>query len=149
MKIVINGTEPQFKVYKMTESIENKFYIGKTKNPLQDRMKGHRHGDHGDKSADTHFANVGWNNVTVDIIDTANSEEELRKKGEEQIIKNRSDKMLNKHFNNNKSNSNQNNQPKNIETVEKCVRFWSEDSHAWITRTVQIQIEKLTKTITN
>ena len=47
MKIVINGTEPQFKVYKMTESIENKFYSGKTKNPLRDRMTAHRHGDHG------------------------------------------------------------------------------------------------------
>ena len=30
--------------------------------------------------ADKHFSNVGWNNVTVEIIDTANSDEELSKK---------------------------------------------------------------------
>ena len=40
---MINGIEPQFKVYKMTETVENKFYIGKTKQPLRDRMNGHKH----------------------------------------------------------------------------------------------------------
>ena len=29
MNIIINGVEPQFKVYKMTESVESKFYVGK------------------------------------------------------------------------------------------------------------------------
>ena len=58
MKIIIVGVEPQFKVYKMSESIENKFYIGMTKTPLKDRMNGHRHGNHGLKSADTHFSNL-------------------------------------------------------------------------------------------
>ena len=87
MKIIIDGLEPQFKVYKMSESIENKFYIGMTKTPLKERMNGHRYGNHGLKSACTHFSNVGWNNVTVEIIDTANSEEELRSKEEKQIIK--------------------------------------------------------------
>ena len=85
MKITIIGTEPQFKVYKMHESVENKFYIGKTKKPLTERMQTHRTGR---LSADIHFGNVGWNNVSVEIIDVANNDEELAKKEEEHIIKN-------------------------------------------------------------
>ena len=42
MKILDFGIEPQFKVYKISENIENKFYIGKTKQSLKDRMKSHR-----------------------------------------------------------------------------------------------------------
>ena len=96
MKIIINGIEPQYKIYKMTENVENKFYIGKTRNPLNERMNGHRHGDHGETSADTHFSNVGWNNVTVEIIDAANDEEELSIKEQEHILKNRCSLLLNK-----------------------------------------------------
>ena len=33
MNIIIKGTKPQFKIYKMIETVENKFYIGKTKKP--------------------------------------------------------------------------------------------------------------------
>lgn len=40
-------------------------------------MYSHRHGKHSEKSADYHFANIGWNNVTVEIIDTAKDEEGL------------------------------------------------------------------------
>ena len=137
MKINIQGIEPQFKVYRMTEFVENKFYIGKTKKPLKDRMNGHRHGDHGEKSADTHFSNVGWNNVIVEIIDTANSEEELKMKEEEQITKHLSPLMLNKQFNSNKGN----NKRTNTETIERFIRYWSDDSHGWILRTVQIESE--------
>ncbi len=135
MRIIIEGIEPQFKVYKMTETVENKFYIGKTKNPLKERMNGHRHGNHGEKSADTHFSNVGWNNVTVEIVDIANSEEELKAKEEEQITKYKSPLMLNKHYNSKVR------QP-TTETVERCIRYWSGDSQSWMVRTVQIQSEK-------
>ena len=99
MKINIIGIEPQFKIYKMTECIENKFYIGKTKQPLKDRMNGHRHG-HECIKADNHFADVGWRNVTVDIIEVANSEQELKLKEEEQIKKHASELMLNKYLRN-------------------------------------------------
>ena len=43
MFIKITGIEPQFKVYRMIESVEGKLYIGKTKRPLQERMKNHRY----------------------------------------------------------------------------------------------------------
>ena len=138
MKINIDGIEPQFKVYKMTESVENKFYIGKTKNPLKDRMSGHRHGDHGEKSADRHFSDVGWNNVTVEIIDTANDDEELKVKEAEQIFKNRSPLMLNKYLNNAKVKA----PVTEFETTEKITRLWSEELQSWIIRTIQIQIHK-------
>ncbi len=77
MFIKIEGIEPQFKVYKMSESVEGKIYIGKTKRPLQERMNCHRSSK---QYADKHFSNVGWNNVTVEIIDSANNDEELSKK---------------------------------------------------------------------
>ena len=95
MKIIIDGIEPQFKIYKMSESIDNKFYIGKTKQSLKDRMNGHRHGGHACIQADNHFADVGWRNVIVEIVDTANDEEELDIKEIEHITK---------HFKENKHN---------------------------------------------
>ena len=102
MHIVINGIEPQFKIYKMSENVDGKFYIGKTKQPLKDRMYGHRH-SHGCIPADEHFADVGWRNVTVEIIDTANDEGEMDKKETEHILKNANENMLNKHCNINKT----------------------------------------------
>jgi hypothetical protein len=83
MFIKINGIEPQFKIYKMTESVDGKMYIGKTKRPLHERMRDHRNSK---QHADKHFSNVGWNNVTVEIIDTANSDEELHQKESIRIL---------------------------------------------------------------
>ena len=76
MFIKIEGIEPQFKIYKMSENIEGKVYIGKTKRPLQERINGHRSSK---QYADKHFSNVGWNNVLVEIIDTANNDELSKK----------------------------------------------------------------------
>ena len=78
MKINIVGIEPQFNIYRMRENIENQYYIGKTSIPIHDRMSKHQNSpiQHSDK----HFANVGWNNVTVDIIDTSDNNEELTEK---------------------------------------------------------------------
>ena len=47
------------------------------RNFLQERINGHRNSK---QYADTHFSNVGWNNVLVEIIDTAHNDEELSKK---------------------------------------------------------------------
>ena len=99
MKIIIKGIEPEFKIYKMSESIEGKFYIGKTKQSLKDRMYGHQH-SHALVPADDHFADVGWRNVTVEIIDSGNDEEEMNKKEIENISKCASKLMLNKNYNN-------------------------------------------------
>ena len=100
MKIIRNGTEPQFKVYKMSENIENKFYIGKTFLRLYMRMNQHTH-QH--TNADNHFANIGWDNVTVEIIDTANNKDELLRKERENIIKHY---LLDKNHILNKNNAN-------------------------------------------
>ena len=97
MKYIEFGIEPQFKIYKMSENVENKFYIGKTRQPLNDRMKGHRKCDNDDStSADTHFSNIGWNNVTCQIIDVCNDEIELIQKEYDYIRKFSCDLMLNK-----------------------------------------------------
>lgn len=77
MFIIIEGIEPQYKIYKMSESVEGKIYIGKTKRPLRERMNGHRNSR---QYSDKHFSDVGWNNVTVEIIDTANDDNELTMK---------------------------------------------------------------------
>ena len=92
MLIKIEGIEPQFKVYKMSENVEGKIYIGKTKCPLKERMKGHRYGK---MPCDQHFSNIGWNNVTVEIIDTANSDAEL-------LV--RENKKISEYYGNNKVN---------------------------------------------
>ena len=73
MKIICDYEfEPQFKVYKMSESIENKFYYGKTRQPINLRMKQHREGK---LSCDIHFSNVGWNNITCQVEACKNEEE--------------------------------------------------------------------------
>ena len=97
MKILDFGIEPQFKVYKISENIENKFYIGKTKQSLKDRMKSHRRCDNDDStSADTHFSNIGWNNVECKIIDVCKDEIDLIQKEYDYIRKFSCDLMLNK-----------------------------------------------------
>ena len=77
MIILIDGIEPQFKIYKMTECIENKFYIGKSKTPLKERMNHHMRNS---LDCDKHFSNIGWNNVTVEIIEACYDENDMNKK---------------------------------------------------------------------
>ena len=96
IKIIIDGVEPQFKIYKMSECIENKFYIGKTKRPLRERISHHRRDRRRPAKADLHFDKVGWHNVTVEIIDTASTDDQLILKEYEHILKYKDDKnMLN------------------------------------------------------
>ena len=76
MKIICDYEfEPQFKVYKMTESIENKYYYGKTRQPIHLRMKQHRESTK--LACDIHFSNIGWNNVTCEVIEACKTEEEM------------------------------------------------------------------------
>ena len=86
------------KYIKWLNLLKANFMLEKQKKNLKERMNGHKHGDHGEKSADSHFADVGWRNVTVEIIDTANDEQELALKEREHIVKNKGPLMLNKHF---------------------------------------------------
>jgi len=57
-------------------------YIGKTKSPIYLRINAHKHSD---ASADIHFSDEGWKNVTTEIIDEAKDEEELDYKEKEHI----------------------------------------------------------------
>ena len=84
MKINIIGIEPQFKIYKISESIDGMLYIGKTKQPLRQRM--YQHQKNPQLKSDEHFANVGWDNVVVDIIDVANDDNALHLKETEHIM---------------------------------------------------------------
>ena len=77
MKIIFAGFETQYKIYKITENINWKYYIGKTRKNIHERMEGHKKGD---LDADLYFREIGYNNITVEIIDSANDLEELSKK---------------------------------------------------------------------
>ena len=85
MKYIIEGIEPQFKVYKTSETIKGMFYIGKTKRSLKERMNNHKSCQ---SYSSKYFADVGWDNVIVEIIDVANDEKELSIKEVYHIIKN-------------------------------------------------------------
>ena len=128
MIIIIEGVEPQFKVYKMSESIDNKFYIGKTKQPLRIRMNGNRSSGDIFCPADKHFADVGWRNVTVEIIDTANDEKELLFKEREHILRNVGPLMLNK----------------KIYPVPqyRYIRKWSDEKNEWLMEKVEWHLKK-------
>lgn len=84
MRIIKNGDEPHYKVYKMTETIENKFYIGQTSLPLYMRLNIHR--CNSKLRADQHFNKIGWEHVIVQIIDKANDKNELLAKETENIL---------------------------------------------------------------
>lgn len=89
MKIIINYEyEPCYKIYKMSESIENKYYYGKTHQPLHLRMKQHQEGK---LACDVHFSNVGFNNVTVEIVEPAKNEEDMNMLEQKYIRKGKTD----------------------------------------------------------
>lgn len=70
-------------VYKITNTINNKVYIGQTINSLEQRFTRHKQ-DALSKRLDTHFARAirkyGPDNFVAEIIDTAQTQEELTKK---------------------------------------------------------------------
>lgn len=128
MKIVINEVEPRHKVYKITETIENKFYIGKTSKPLHTRLSFHRYSQ-SRLLADAHFRNIGWEFVVVEIIDSAENEKELFQKEIENIVKYyQHDKqhILNKYYANDWS-------VKSFCKQEPTfIRVWSPENKKWV-----------------
>ena len=96
MKIIVEGIEPQFKIYKMEENVNNKVYIGSTSYPIKHRMSQHKQATN---KVDSYFSDIGWDNVSVSIVDTANDKVEMKKKENEHIQLYKSmdqDKLLNK-----------------------------------------------------
>ena len=70
-------------IYKITNIINNKIYIGQTINTLEERWKRHQN-DALSNRLDTHFAKAirkyGIDNFTAEVIDTAQSQDELTAK---------------------------------------------------------------------
>lgn len=70
-------------VYKITNIINGKLYIGQTIRPVEDRFKRHIN-DAINNTLDTHFARAirkyGENSFIIEIIDTATTQEELTQK---------------------------------------------------------------------
>lgn len=70
-------------IYKITNIQNNKVYIGQTIRPIKDRFNRHMN-DALNNIIDTHFARAirkyGKNNFQIEIIDTANTQEELNQK---------------------------------------------------------------------
>ena len=90
MKIICDYEfEPCFKVYKMSESIQNKYYYGKTRQPFAMRMKQHREGK---LNCDLHFSDVGWNNVTCEIVEACKDEDDMNLKEQKYINKGKQDR---------------------------------------------------------
>lgn len=75
-------------IYKITNIQNGKMYIGQTINSLEDRWKRHKN-DALNNVIDTHFARAlryyGVDSFTIEIIDTAETQEELTKKEYEWI----------------------------------------------------------------
>ena len=70
-------------IYKITNKINNKVYIGQTVRPITDRFKRHIN-DAINNNLDTHFARAirkyGAENFSVELIDTAINQDELNQK---------------------------------------------------------------------
>ena len=76
-------------IYKISNTINNKVYIGQTVRPIEERF--HRHlNDAMNNVLDTHFARAirlyGPDKFFIELIDTANSQEELTQKERDYII---------------------------------------------------------------
>ena len=76
-------------IYKINNTINNKVYIGQTIRPIEERF--HRHiNDAMNNILDTHFARAirlyGPDKFFIELIDTANSQEELTQKERDYII---------------------------------------------------------------
>ena len=114
MKIICDFPyEPMYKVYKMSENIENKYYYGRSKQTIYLRMKQHREGK---LNCDVHFSNVGWNNVTCEVIEACKDETEMN------IIEN-------KHISQGKLDS------KNcLNIASGVIRYFDKDEQAFIIR---------------
>ena len=80
MRIIKNGINERYIVYKLYDDV--KIYIGKTTLPIYMRINSHRHGK---LRADKYFSEIGWDNVTFEIIDWSYDKKSLLMK-EDNII---------------------------------------------------------------
>lgn len=76
-------------IYKISNTINDKVYIGQTIRPIEERF--HRHlNDAINNNLDTHFARAirlyGADKFFIELIDTANSQEELTQKEHDYIL---------------------------------------------------------------
>lgn len=76
-------------VYKISNSVNNKVYIGQTIRPIEDRFKRHIN-DAMNEILDTHFARAirlyGPDKFSIEVIDTALTQEELTQKEHDWIV---------------------------------------------------------------
>ena len=97
----------------MSESVENKYYYGRTRQPIELRMKQHRDSK---LCCDVHFGNVGWNNVTVEVIEACKNEEEMNLLEQKHINKGKLD-------------------PKHcLNIASGVIRYWDADEKAFVIR---------------
>lgn len=64
-------------IYKATNTVNGKVYIGQTKRPLAIRIRDHRHNRHGHGILHSAIRKYGIDAFTFDVIDTAGSKPEL------------------------------------------------------------------------
>ena len=84
MRIIKNGINERYIVYKLYDDVNEKIYIGKTTIPIYMRINSHRHGT---LQADKYFSQIGWDKVTFEIIDFSLDKENLLKKESNYILK--------------------------------------------------------------
>ena len=115
MKIICDYPyEPCFKVYKMSENVEHKYYYGKTRQSIKLRMIQHQERK---LACDIHFSNIGWNNVICQVIEACKDENEMN------------------FLESNKYISQGKLDPKNcLNIASGMVRFWDDDEKAYIIR---------------
>lgn len=80
--------ETTYCIYKITNTVNNKIYIGKTKRRLCNRMSDHRYfAKKGSSSPISRaISKYGWENFTVEVIETCASEEDMNQKEVDVIL---------------------------------------------------------------
>jgi group I intron endonuclease len=73
------GSDHSGIIYKITNLVNNKIYIGQTTRPFKDRIKDYER-FYGNDYINNSFKKYGFDNFKFEIIDTANNIEELNKK---------------------------------------------------------------------
>lgn len=66
-----NNTFKNAKIYKLTNSVDNEFYIGSTCSTLQRRLSSHKGNAkiHTQRHVYQHLNNIGINNVLIELIE--------------------------------------------------------------------------------